>query len=96
MYIIVMNSADNPNGYMGAICVMDGNPWYVTGLAGPTIFPTEKGASFIIKKLSKAYSDCTFEIMPIELYLSIVDPLWPDKCEWLKPMIEKYGNKEPE
>jgi len=73
MYIILKNPDDNPITYHGAICIMELVPWYVTGMAKPTLFPTEKAAEGVIKKLAKSYPKDEFTVIPLELYLGMID-----------------------
>jgi hypothetical protein len=91
MYIILMNPDDNPNGYKGAICIIDDSPYYVTGEQKPTLFPTEKEAEKVIKGLQKLRSKVKFEVIPIEVYLAIVDPPWENSCKWIGEMREKFA-----
>jgi hypothetical protein len=85
-----MNPDDNPGGYLGAICIIDESPYYVTGETPPTLFPTEKEAEKAVKRLSKLRPKFVFEIKPIALYLVIMSPKWDDQCKWLEPMRKEY------
>ena len=87
MYLILMNQNDNPNTYLGAICIMELTPWYVTNLTKPTLFPTEKSAEGVIKKLAKGRPEDEFTVMPVELYLSMVDE--DQSCGWLAQMRQE-------
>ena len=87
MYLILMNPNDNPNTYLGAICIMELTPWYVTSLTKPTLFPTEKAAEGVIKKLAKGRLEDEFTVMPVELYLSMVDADMDN--EWLMQMRQE-------
>ena len=91
MYLIVMNQGDN-NSYAGAICIIELKPWYVTRLAGPTLFPTEEGAMKVVKKLQKARPKDEFTVLPTELYLSIISPSLNN--EWLSQMREEFGESQ--
>ena len=90
MHLILMNQ-DN-SFYAGAICVTDLEPWYVTGLTGPTLFPTEEGAMRVVKKLQKARPKDEFTVLPTELYLSIISPSLNN--EWLSQMREEFGESQ--
>lgn len=74
VYLILMNPDENKNSmYKGAICVMDGKPWYVTNMARPTICKSENEANKIITKLFKSYSvGKEFQVMSVESYLELV------------------------
>ena len=89
-----MNSEHNPHGYLGAICIIHGHPWYVTGFAPPTTFKTEGMVENAIKGLLKKLPQNTFVSMPLVLYLTTVQPMWPDQCKWLGPMRDEYGEKK--
>jgi hypothetical protein len=91
MYIIIMNPNDNPQGYRGAICILDDSPYYITGEHPPTLFPTEKEAEKTIEELQKLRPKVKFETMSIEVYLAIVDPMWDHQCKWLGKMREKFA-----
>lgn len=87
MYLILRNPNDNPNTYLGAICIIELKPWYVTSLAKPTLFPTEKAAEGVIKKLAKGRPKDELTTMPVELYLSMVDE--DQSCGWLAQMRQE-------
>ena len=90
MFIIQMNPDDNPGGYLGAICIVNDSPYYITGESPPTLFPTEKDALKKVKELSKLRPRVEFIIQPIELYLDLMNAPWDDQCKWLKKMRKEY------
>jgi hypothetical protein len=93
-YIITRNR--NPRDlspYLGAICVIDGYPWYVTGLHGPDIYQSEDGAALMIQTLRLAVEG-NYDITDLDEYLKHLDSVnvWKD--------IKKHNNwsnmKSPE
>ena len=87
MYIILMNPDENTTAYRGAVCIMDGKPWYVTNLAKPTIFTKEKGADNMAEKLKKGNTDNVFVAIEVDYYLTLVGQ--DDSCRWLTQMREE-------
>jgi hypothetical protein len=91
MYLIIMNPDDNQYRYKGAICIIDDSPYYITGEQGPDLFSTEKEAEKTIKGLQKLRPKVKFEVMPIEVYLAIIDLPWESSCKWIGEMREKFA-----
>ncbi len=81
MYIILMNpdEYENTKTYRGAVCIMEGKPWYVTSLAKPTIFTKEKGADGMAEKLKKGNPNDVFVAIDVDYYLTLVGQ--DDSCE---------------
>jgi hypothetical protein len=85
-----MNPDDNPSGYLGAICIIDESPYYITGETPPTLFKTEDEAKRMIKELSRLRPKVEFQITAIELYLNLMSAPWEHQCKWLKKMRKEY------
>lgn len=87
-YLILMDSdeccsfSNNFSEYKGAITIIDSVPWYCTGVAGPTMFDTEKNAQSIANVLHEKYPEHSFDIASSDFYLSIINPKW--SCPWLE------------
>ena len=74
MYLILMNPNDEKNGiYKGAICILDGKLWYVTGLAKPSVFRDKDKVREMVKKPKKSNPEKNFQIVDVEFYLSLID-----------------------
>jgi len=91
MYLILMNPQDNPHSYLGAICIIDDSPWYITGKQGPDLFLTDKEAEKTIKELQKLRPKVKFEVMSVGDYLAIVKSSSGYPCEWMKKMKERFA-----
>jgi len=87
MHVILMNPTDNKHPYYGAIVIMDDIPWYVTSLAHPTLFSTEKEALKAIRKLEKSRLEDTFAAVDVDTYLTIVDQDF--SCGWIRQMRQE-------
>ena len=73
LYLILMNPDENKNSlYKGAITILGGKPWYVTSLARPTIFKTQREVKNMVVKLMKWNPDREFIEVTVEFYLSLV------------------------
>ncbi len=73
LYLILMNPNENQNSmYKGAICIMNGKPWYVTSLAKPTIYTSDKEAHKVMFKLMKEYGDNEFMTVTVDSYLTLI------------------------
>ena len=87
MYLILMNPTENKQPYYGAIVIMNNVPYYVTSLAYPTLFKTEKEALREIRRLEKGRPDDTFTVVDVDTYLTIVDQDFT--CKWIKQMRQE-------
>ena len=74
MYLILMNPNTNERStYKGAICVIDGKPWYVTNLQRPDIYASEGEANKVIRKLARFNKAVEFIVVSVGAYVNMID-----------------------
>ena len=87
-YLILMNSESYTlSPYRGAITILNGKPWYCTGLSAPTMFMSENEAHRQANILSKKYPESIFDVIDKSFYLSLIDINW--RCEWLQGLRQE-------
>lgn len=89
MYLITMGShdrspADNTSPYKGAICIITGRPWYVTGKMGPDLFASKLVASASVLQFPKGL-ERRYEVLSVEEYMKLVGDFtgFSHHVEWL-------------
>ena len=91
LHLILMNHTEQANSlYKGAICIMDGKPWYVTGVEHPTIFKDEKKANEMVGKLKEANGDKDFLAVSVDFYLMLIGKeldRW--NCKWINQLRQE-------
>ncbi len=93
MYLITMqhpdrHESDNESPYRGAVCVMAGRPWYVTGKVGPDLFGTPEAADDTFLAFPRTSEGMIYKVLSVEEYIKLVGDYpnpWLDELRTLCP-----------
>ena len=103
MFIVIKDMKGGyASPYLGAITKVAGNPWYVTGRAGPTIYEKEEEATLDCVEYQGKWPHYDYKVISLKEYS---ESLKKDgrltnnshqrysggQCEWIQELLKKVS-----